>query len=173
MTQRPGQPATPDLAVRELAEGIIRRLRDRDLTIATCESITGGGVAAALTDVPGASTVVRGGLVTYATSLKVDLAGVDADWVRRYGVINETTAVEMARGALERCGALVAVACTGVAGPDPQDGHQPGDVWLAVAMHAEPQPAILTRHLTLSGDRAQIRHQTVVEALQMVFDQMR
>ena len=168
------RPATsPAPRVDDLAESVIGRLVERDLTIATCESITGGGIAAALTGVAGASAVVRGGLITYATALKVDLAGVDADWVQRYGVINETTAVEMARGALHRCGALVAVSCTGVAGPDPQDGHEPGDVWLAVAMHAEPQPAILTRHLQVSGDRAAIRQQSVAGALQMVLDQMR
>ncbi len=173
MSDRPGQAVSPSTGVEDLAASVIGRLVERDLTIATCESITGGGIAAALTDVPGASAVVRGGLVTYATALKVDLAGVDADWVQRYGVINETTAVEMARGALDRCGALVAVSSTGVAGPDPQDGHQPGDVWLAVAMHAEPQPAILTRHLQLSGDRAAIRRASVAGALQMVLDQMR
>ncbi len=173
MSEQTGQAGTPGSGVQDLAADVIGRLAERDLTIATCESITGGGIAAALTDVPGASAVVRGGLITYATALKVDLAGVDADWVQRYGVINETTAVEMARGALHRCAALVAVACTGVAGPDPQEGHEPGDVWLAVAMHAEPQPAILTRHFHLAGDRAAIRHQTVIEGLRMVLDQMR
>ena len=159
--------------VDELATRLVGQLRERDLTIATCESLTGGGIAYTLTRVPGASKVLRGGLITYASDLKVALAGVDADWVSRYGVVNETTAVEMARGALDRCRAMVAVGCTGVAGPEPQEGHQPGDVWLAVAMHAEPQIAILTRHLALEGDREAIRSQTIAQAIRMVLDQMR
>ena len=166
-------PSEQQIDVHELAGRLVRLLVERDLTIATCESLTGGGIAYTLTQIPGASKVVRGGLITYASDLKVDLAGVDADWVRRFGVINETTAVEMARGALHVCRARVAVACTGVAGPEPQDGHQPGDVWLAVAIHAEPQPDILTRHLRLEGDREQVRRQTIAQALQMVVDQMR
>ncbi len=159
--------------VDELAGQLISHLVERDLTLATCESLTGGGIAYALTRIPGASRVLRGGLITYASDLKVDLAGVDADWAERYGVINETTAVEMARGALEVCRARVAVACTGVAGPDPQDGHQPGEVWLAVAMREKPQPAIVTRHLLLAGDRDAVRSQTVAQAIQLVLDQMR
>ena len=159
--------------VDELAGQLISHLVERDLTLATCESLTGGGIAYALTRIPGASRVLRGGLITYASDLKVDLAGVDADWAERYGVINETTAVEMARGALEVCRAQVAVACTGVAGPDPQDGHQPGEVWLAVAMREKPQPAIVTRHLLLAGDRDAVRSQTVAQAIQLVLDQMR
>lgn len=170
MSELPSEPMS-DLA--GLAGQLIRHLVERDLTIATCESITGGGIAYTLTQVPGASKVLRGGLITYASDLKVSLAGVDADWVRRFGVVNETTAVEMARGAMHACGARVAVACTGVAGPDPQDGHRPGEVWLAVAMHAEPEPDILTRHLMLQGDREQIRRRTIGEAIGMVLDQMR
>lgn len=155
------------------AERLIALLVERSLTIATCESLTGGAICAALTDVPGASRTVRGGLVTYASDLKVSLAGVDADWVSRRGVINETTAIEMAQGARRACSASVAVACTGVAGPDAQDGHQPGDVWLALCMAGEPDETVVTRHLSLEGDRAQVRADTVNAALSLVLDQMR
>lgn len=163
----------PDATTSELARSLVTRLAERSLTLATCESLTGGGVCAALTGVPGSSRVVRGGLVTYASDLKVRLAGVDADWVREHGVINETTAVEMALGALRACGAMVAVSCTGVAGPDGQDGHQPGEVWLALAMEGEPETSVLTRHLRVEGDRDAVRAATIDAALRLVLDQMR
>lgn len=169
----PGGAAADAASTEALARDLVARLVERSLTVATCESLTGGGVCAALTSVPGSSRVVRGGLVTYASDLKVRLAGVDADWVREHGVINETTAVEMALGALRACGALVAVSCTGVAGPDGQDGHGSGEVWLAVAMEGEPETSIVTRHLHLAGDRDAVRAQTVAAALHLLLDQMR
>ena len=87
---------------------VIRLLEQRHLTLATCESLTGGGVCAALTSVPGASAVVRGGIVTYASDLKAKLVGVDAGWIRDRGVINSRTAEQMALGTLDVCGVDVA-----------------------------------------------------------------
>lgn len=150
---------------------IISALVTRDLSIATCESLTGGLVGAAFTAVPGSSKVYRGGLITYATDLKVDLAGVDADFVASYGVVNEQTALEMARGALIRCGADVAVSCTGVAGPHAQDGIEPGTVWIALvqAMVGD-ETADFSRELHLVGDRTTVRQQVVDQVIDLVFD---
>ena len=136
---------------------LVDALRRRGLTVAFCESLTAGLAAAPLADTPGASAVLRGGLITYATDLKYSLAGVPegAD------PVDGDTAVAMARGARERCGADWGVALTGVAGPDPQDGHAVGEVWLGFAGPG----GVDKQRLQLSGDRREIREQAVNAAL--------
>lgn len=136
---------------------LVDALRRRGLTVAFCESLTAGLAAATLADTPGASVVLRGGLITYATDLKYSLAGVPegAD------PVDGDTAVAMARGARERCGADWGVALTGVAGPDPQDGHAVGEVWLGFAGPG----GVDKQRLQLSGDRREIREQAVNAAL--------
>ena len=136
---------------------LVDALRRRGLTVAFCESLTAGLAAATLADTPGASAVLRGGLITYATDLKYSLAGVPegAD------PVDGDTAVAMARGARERCGADWGVALTGVAGPDPQDGHAVGEVWLGFAGPG----GVDKQRLQLSGDRREIREQAANAAL--------
>ena len=151
---------------------LVDALRRRGLTVAFCESLTAGLAAATLADTPGATAVLRGGritlatdrqkppaggLITYATDLKYSLAGVPegAD------PVDGDTAVAMARGARERCGADWGVALTGVAGPDPQDGHAVGEVWLGFAGPG----GVDKQRLQLSGDRREIREQAVNAAL--------
>ncbi|AGF72704.1 CinA family protein [Corynebacterium halotolerans] len=116
-----------------LAEELVAALRAKGQTVAFCESLTAGLASATLADVPGASAVLRGGLVTYATDLKGRLAGVPEKVLEEHGPVSEETAAAMALGAHDRCGADWAVALTGVAGPDPQDGHPVGEVWLGLA----------------------------------------
>ncbi|NHB85894.1 CinA family protein [Tessaracoccus sp. HDW20] len=115
-----------------LAQDVIAKMTERSITLSTCESITGGGIGAALTSVPGASAVFRGALVTYARELKTSLAGVDEALIEREGVINELTALQMALGAQAACESDWAVATTGVAGPTEADGAKVGTVWFAV-----------------------------------------
>lgn len=136
---------------------LVDALRRRGLTVAFCESLTAGLAAATLADTPGASAVLRGGLITYATDLKYSLADVPegADPVAG------DTAAAMARGARERCGADWGVALTGVAGPDPQGGHGVGEVWLGFAGPG----GVDKQRLQLSGDRREIREQAVRAAL--------
>lgn len=136
---------------------LVDALRRRGLTVAFCESLTAGLAAATLADTPGASAVLRGGLITYATDLKYSLAGVPEG----AGPVDGDTAVAMARGARERCGADWGVALTGVAGPDPQDGHAVGEVWLGFAGPG----GVDKQRLQLSGDRREIREQAVNAAL--------
>lgn len=147
-----------------LAKDLIDALAQRELTLGTCESLTGGGIAAALTAVPGSSRVFRGALVTYASDLKTSLAGVDAELVARDGVINEQTACQMAEGAARVLGVDVAISCTGVAGPDPQDGQPPGVVWVGLRM---PDGRVHAEILDLPGDRAKIRQLTVFAGLSL------
>lgn len=101
-------------------------------TLATAESLTAGLLAGTVADVAGASAVLRGGLVVYATDLKHSLAGVDADLLRARGPVDPTVAGQLARGAAVRCRADLGVGVTGVAGPDSQDGHPVGEVWIGV-----------------------------------------
>src|SRR5659263_318210 len=115
------------------AQILLDLLAESEWRLATRESVTGGGLGAAITAVPGASRVYRGGLITYASDLKVTLAGVDADLAAAKGVVNEDVARQMALGVRAVCSSDVGIATTGVAGPDPQEGQRVGTVWLAVA----------------------------------------
>ena len=133
-------------------------------TVATAESLTGGLVCAALTDVPGASAVVKGAVVAYATELKAQVLGVDPDLLATGGAVQAEVARQMATGVCRVLGAQVGVATTGVAGPDPQDGHPVGTVFVAVAAEGR----VRVRELWLAGDRATIRAGTVEAALGLV-----
>ncbi|WP_275003847.1 CinA family protein [Promicromonospora iranensis] len=124
----------------------------RGWTIGVAESLTGGLVTAALVSVPGASRVLRGGVVAYATDLKAGLLGVDADLLAERGAVDEAVAAQMAAGVRTVTGADVGLATTGVAGPDPQDGQEPGVVFVAVST-----PVVSEVHrLDLDGDRSQV-----------------
>lgn len=154
------------------AELIVKTLTQRGGTVATAESLTGGLVAAALTDVPGASVVFRGGVVAYATAVKHDVLGISGTLMDEQGVVSEQCVVEMAFGVRRVCDADWGVATSGVAGPDPAEGHPPGTVWVAVvgpSMGPNPAP-VFTRLLQLDGDRAAVRAGTVEAALGMLVD---
>lgn len=144
-----------------LARRVHELLQGRGESVATAESLTGGRLASALTAVPGASRSYRGGVVAYATELKVSVLGVPQQVVDDYTVISAPCAQAMARGAARLAGATWALATTGVAGPDPQDGHAPGTVFVGVE-----GPQVSTAlALELVGDRLTIAERTVVEAL--------
>jgi nicotinamide-nucleotide amidase len=143
-------------------------LGERRQTLATAESLTGGLLGAAITAVPGASTVYRGGIVAYATELKAVLLGVPEDLLARHGPIHPGVAAAMAAGARDRLGATWGLATTGVAGPDPADGFLPGTVHIAASAGS---PA--TRSLALAGDRDRVRQDTVDQALWLLFGLLR
>lgn len=142
---------------------LIDALRERGETVATAESLTAGLVAATLTTVPGASVVVRGGLVVYATDLKNRLAGVPGALLAG-GAVQAEVAGALAQGARARCGADWGIGLTGVAGPDPQDGAAPGTVYLAVAG----RPGVLVSTLRVPGDRDEVRAASVRSALALL-----
>lgn len=147
--------------VEEQAARCLDTLRATGATLATAESLTAGLVAATLASVPGASDVLRGGLVAYATDVKIGVLGVDAELVDRYGVISAECARAMAVCARDLLSATWAVSATGVAGPDRQEDQPAGTVFVGVA-----GPAVESaRPLSLSGDRNAVRRATVLEAL--------
>jgi nicotinamide-nucleotide amidase len=135
-------------------------------TLATAESLTGGRLAARLTAVPGASRCYVGGVVAYATEVKVSLLGVPAGLLAEHGAVSAQCAMAMALGARERFGATYAVATTGVAGPDRQEGLPPGTVYVGVAGPGGPTAV----GLELAGDRATIQDRTCEEALAALGD---
>jgi nicotinamide-nucleotide amidase len=137
----------------------------RGVTLGTGESLTAGLVAATLADVPGCSAVLRGGIVAYHADLKGHLLGVP-DQALAAGVVSRPVAEAMAVGAARVLSADLGVGTTGVAGPDPHDGQATGSVWIAVSGAA----GVESRHLQLSGDRAEIRRQTVAACWDLVAD---
>lgn len=145
-----------------LAARIVAALAQRGERLATAESLTGGLIGAAITAVPGASAVYLGGVITYATDLKSRLGAVPAELLAADGPVSPRTAAAMAAGVRQLTGADWTVAATGVAGPDPQDGHSPGEVWLALSAPGR-EPAV-ERH-DFSGDRGRIRALAVAAAL--------
>jgi nicotinamide-nucleotide amidase len=137
--------------VAEQANGIVERLAAAaergGLRLAVAESLTGGGLSAKLAAAPGASAWFRGGIVAYASEVKFDVLGVP-----RGPVVSEVAATAMADGVCRLLGADVAVAVTGVAGPDEQDGQPPGTVWMA--LHDPDGTAACLRHF--DGEPAQV-----------------
>lgn len=167
-----GQLAAGDALVADAAMQAIRLLGGRVQTVATAESLTGGLVGAALTGVPGASQVYRGGVIAYATDLKGQLLGVDAGLLARVGAVDERVAAAMAQGVRARLGADYGLATTGVAGPDPQDGKPPGTVWVAVATGWRTWTFDASMREPV-GDRAGVRVHTVLRALRHLCDVLR
>jgi nicotinamide-nucleotide amidase len=160
-------------ALRERLSGgtalsLVETLIRRGQTVATAESLTGGLVAATLTDIPGVSATFRGGFVVYATDLKNVLAGVPERLLTERGPVDPDVARALAEGTRERCEATWGLATTGVAGPDPQDGKPVGLVYVAVA---GPDGAAV-RELRLSGSRAQIRAATVEAVLDLLAESL-
>ena len=148
----------------DLAAAVLDELRTRGLTLATAESLTGGGLGSLLTSVPGASAVYAGGVITYATRLKVELLKVPIEIIYGDGAVSAACARAMAAGVRSLLGADVGISTTGVAGPDRQEGKPAGTVFVAVA-DARGQAV---RSLDLAGDRDAVRGATVEAVLELV-----
>ena len=146
----------------DLLQRVHLLLRSGGATIATAESLTGGRLAVALTDTPGASETYLGGVVTYATELKASLLDVDNQVIEEHGVVSPECAKAMASGVRALTGATYGLATTGVAGPTEQEGKAPGTVFVGLS-----GPGMLEAvALELSGKRQQIQDRTVREALE-------
>ena len=152
-------------AVR-IAPSLVAELTVRGETVAVAESLTGGLVVAELVAVPGASAVVRGGVVAYATPLKASVLGVSAELLAANGAVHPEVARQMASGvrralAVDGVPATWGISTTGVAGPDPQDGQPVGTVFIGIA--SEDGAEAFALHL--DGDREAIRNAAVSELL--------
>ncbi|RMJ09584.1 hypothetical protein BHE90_005953 [Fusarium euwallaceae] len=152
--------------VRDVAADVIRLLKKAGETVGVAESLTGGGIMATITSVSGASSVFRGGIVSYATPLKQHLLKVDGDLIAQHGVIHEDVAQQMAAGARTATSTdsptTWGIGTTGVAGPDSQDGKPVGMVFIGIA---SPEQARGLGPFHFPGDRDQVRQATILEAL--------
>ena len=148
----------------KLSSEVIARLSGK--TLVTAESLTGGGIGNALTSVPGASLVYKGGIISYTNEVKQQMLGVSAEDLQHYGAVSAPVAIAMAQGARKALGADIAVSATGLAGPDGDEfGHPVGTVFIGYA-DAEKS---LVRECHFSGDREMVRNQTIEVALSLVF----
>ncbi len=151
------------------AEKLVSVLTEKKMTVATAESCTGGLISGAITSVPGSSAVFGYGFVTYANEAKKRLVGVKTGTLRKFGAVSAQTALEMAVGARLMAKADLAVAATGIAGPDGGSDEKPvGLVYTAVAS----KTSVTVKENRFSGDRREIREQTVAAAIGMLLDEI-
>ena len=156
-------------ALRALACEVLEAARARGRTVGTAESLTGGLIAATLTEVPGSSAVIRGGVVSYDADVKRDVLGVGSRAIADCGVVSEAVAQAMAEGARERLSCDVAVSVTGIAGPGGAEPDKPvGTVWIACADAAGTR----ARVFHFPGSREQVRFSTVRAALELVLESL-
>lgn len=172
--------AADPLAGSTAAADVVSVLTGRGQTLAAAESLTAGLFCATVAGVPGASAVLRGGLITYATELKQTLADVPSETLDAVGPVAPDTARAMAAGAKKRCGADWGVALTGVAGPDPQDGHPVGEVWCGIARPGTPDAGagagdgVVVKRLEIDPDAGRwgIRAGAVAAALALLAEEL-
>jgi nicotinamide-nucleotide amidase len=163
-----------DQSLYLFAEEVGRSARAAGWHIVTAESCTAGWIAKALTDIPGSSAWVDGGYVTYSNTAKVRDVGVSARTLAEYGAVSEATVREMANGALRAAGVEMAIAVSGIAGPDGGTVEKPvGTVWFAVATVDAQGPATVCEWQHFPGDRDRVRRQSVDHALRLALGLLR
>lgn len=148
------------MPTKSAAQLIIEILTSRGQTLAVAESLTGGGLGFALTQVPGASAVFLGGIISYTTDVKVRELGVGQSIIDQYKVVSEEVAIEMAEGAKNKFATTWAISTTGVAGPGDYQGVREGTVWIAIR-----GPINQSLTLTLDGGRDGVRQGAISSAI--------
>lgn len=153
----------------KLCFDVVQKLKDKNLTLATAESCTGGGIGTAITAIPGSSACYKGGIICYTNEIKNALLGVDSAILSTFGAVSGETAEAMAKGAMKALNVDIAISVTGLAGPDGDDfGNPVGTVYIGIC-HKE---AIFRKKFLFTGDRQQVREQATVEAFRMVLEQI-
>jgi len=144
-----------------IAQSVVKKLTKKKATLSVAESVTGGGLASAITEVSGSSKVFIGGVIAYDDAIKISELKVDVKTIKKFTAVSEEVAKEMAVGALKKFKTDYAIATTGVAGPGKAYGQKAGTVWVAIASKKE----VFAIALSLSGSRDLIRHATIESAL--------
>ncbi len=142
------------------ARQIVEILRSQGATVSVAESLTGGGVGFALTQIPGSSEVFSGGVISYTSDVKVRELGVLQSTIDQFSVVSEEVAREMAQGAMKKFGTTWAISTTGIAGPGDYNGIREGTVWIAIC-----GPVNQTLHLTLDSGRDGVRQGAISSAI--------
>ena len=145
----------------ELATTVVNQLKKSGKTLAVAESLTGGGLGAAITEVAGSSEVFLGGITTYSDLSKSKLLEVSKKMITKHTAVSEEVAKEMAANARTLFKSDYAISTTGVAGPGKAYGKTAGTVWMAIASKKE----VIAIELSISGDRATVRNATIESAL--------
>lgn len=148
------------------SDALLAVAREQGLTVAVAESLTGGLLSSELVGPPGASDVVLGAVVAYATEVKATVLGVDAELLAERGPVDGEVAAQMALGVARLLSARCGVATTGVAGPGPQDGKPAGRVHVA----ASRDDVVRTRQLDLPGNREAVRERAALAALELLHE---
>ena len=154
--------------VQELASSLIKKLQENNLTIAVAESLTGGLVAASLTEIPGASKVFKGSITAYSDEIKQNVLNVNKDTITKFTSISEQVALEMAINVRTIMKSDIGISTTGVAGPEKSAGFAPGLVFVAISIGDHN----MCQKLEITGDRSKIRNQTVHEILQLTLSRL-
>lgn len=150
----------------ELTRRLLEICKRHGTLVATAESCTGGMIVSLMTDLPGSSSMVDRGFVTYSNEAKIEMLGVRKETLDEHGAVSEQTALEMAAGALERSNAGLTISVTGVAGPDGGSAEKPvGLVWFGLAMHG--RRPIAEHRIFENLGRDYVRRQTVHHAVTM------
>jgi nicotinamide-nucleotide amidase len=142
------------------ARQIVEILKSQGATVSVAESLTGGGVGFALTQIPGSSEVFLGGVISYTSEVKVRELGVSQSTIDEFSVVSEEVAREMAQGVMKKFGTTWAIATTGIAGPGDYKGIREGTVWIAIC-----GPTNQTLHLTLDSGRDGVRQGAISSAI--------
>ncbi|MFB9797220.1 CinA family protein [Arthrobacter citreus] len=157
--------SSQDAASTKTAERIAERIQDTGVRIGVSESLTSGLLASFLGAAPSSSDWFLGGLTAYATSVKRSVLGVTAE-----AVVSEESAAQMAEGTAKLLGADLALAITGSGGPEPQDGQEPGTVFIGVTAPGQDQPEVSERFF--DGDPEEVIHSTVGAALEILEERL-
>jgi nicotinamide-nucleotide amidase len=157
---------TLQASIDDLAKELGNSLLKKKWRIATAESCTGGGIASAITEIPGSSQWFDRGFVTYSNEAKIDLLDVKLQTLHRFGAVSAETAREMAAGCLANSQADIAISVTGIAGPTGGTNEKPvGTVFIGLSTKGGQAKTI---HKLFHGNRHLIRQQTVIQALQLI-----
>ncbi len=148
------------MPTKSQAELVVEMLKSQGATVCVAESLTGGGVGFAITQVPGSSEVFLGGVISYTSDVKVNELGVLQSTIDQHSVVSEEVAREMAQGAMKKFGTTWAIATTGIAGPGDYNGIREGTVWIAIC-----GPTNQTLHLTLDSGRDGVRQGAISSAI--------
>ena len=155
----------------KLEEEVVQKLLEKNLTITTAESCTGGLIAATIVNVSGASGCFNEGYITYANEAKVRVLGVKEESIRSFGVVSNVVVTEMAEGVLNKANADIAVAVSGIAGPLGGSPEKPvGTVYIGICLRNKTDKSLTktSYEFHFEGDRSEIRNKTVEEALKII-----
>ena len=160
-------------SLQKLSAAVVNDMTEAGKAVSTAESCTGGWVAKSITDIPGSSAVFQYGIVSYSNGAKESILGVKNETLEEHGAVSQPVVEEMAKGALRLSGADIAVAVSGVAGPDGGTEDKPvGTVWFAWAVRDGAKVLVDTSREQFTGDRDLVRELTVAHALQGVLERV-